>query len=72
MDTGTNLGATVHYTREGQDGEQSVWGEIALVAIGRDPITDSMGGDWIDPTTDMSPRMRTAAPTNRAYGRWAM
>ena len=28
-----NLGATVHYTREGQDGEQSVWGEIALVAI---------------------------------------
>ena len=45
VDTGANLGATVHYTREGQDGEQSVWGEIALVAIGRDPITDSMGRD---------------------------
>ena len=43
VDTGANLGATVHYTREGQDGEQSVWGEIALVAIGRDPITTQHG-----------------------------
>lgn len=43
VDTGANLGATVHYTCEGQDGEQSVWGEIALVAIGRDPITTQHG-----------------------------
>ena len=48
VDTGANLGATVHYTREGQDGEQSVWGEIALVAIGRDPITDPAWGVTID------------------------
>ncbi|MBT1171141.1 FAD-dependent oxidoreductase [Bifidobacterium sp. SO4] len=40
VDVGANLGATVHYTREGQDGEQSVWGEIALAAIGRTPLTD--------------------------------
>ncbi|PJM79206.1 dihydrolipoyl dehydrogenase family protein [Bifidobacterium scaligerum] len=43
VDVGANLGATVHYTREGQDGEQTVWGEIALAAIGRTPLTDS---DW--------------------------
>ena len=48
VDTGANLGATVPYTREGQDGEQSVWGEIALVAIGRDPITDPAWGVTID------------------------
>ena len=48
VDTGANLGATVHYTCEGQDGEQSVWGEIALVAIGRDPITDPAWGVTID------------------------
>ncbi|KFI51611.1 dihydrolipoamide dehydrogenase [Bifidobacterium biavatii DSM 23969] len=41
IDTGANLGATVHYTRDGEDGEQTVWGQIALIAIGRDPITDA-------------------------------
>ncbi|RSX53195.1 dihydrolipoamide dehydrogenase [Bifidobacterium goeldii] len=40
IDTGVNLGATVHYTCDGVDGEQTVWGELALAAIGRDPITD--------------------------------
>ncbi|NMM98322.1 dihydrolipoyl dehydrogenase family protein [Bifidobacterium olomucense] len=44
VDVGANLGATVHYTREGQDGEQTVWGEIALAAIGRTPLTDSAWG----------------------------
>lgn len=44
VDTGDNLGATVRYTRDGEDGESSVWGQIALAAIGRDPNTDA---DWI-------------------------
>lgn len=48
VDVGANLGATVHYTRDGVDGEQSVWGEIALAAIGRDPITDPAWGVSID------------------------
>ncbi|MBW3091697.1 FAD-dependent oxidoreductase [Bifidobacterium sp. 82T10] len=41
IDTGANLGATVRYTRDGEDGEHTVWGQIALAAIGRDPITDA-------------------------------
>lgn len=48
VDTGANLGATVHYIRQisgNEPAEQhTVWGEIALAAIGRDPITDS---DWL-------------------------
>ncbi|TPF79133.1 MULTISPECIES: NAD(P)/FAD-dependent oxidoreductase [unclassified Bifidobacterium] len=44
VDVGVNLGATVHYTVQGEDGEHSVWGEVALAAIGRDPITDSSWG----------------------------
>ncbi|MBT1162643.1 FAD-dependent oxidoreductase [Bifidobacterium sp. SO1] len=47
VDTGANLGATVHYTRQAgadQSEQLTVWGEIALAAIGRDPITDA---DWI-------------------------
>lgn len=47
VDTGVNLGATVHYTRDGEDGEHTVWGQIALAAIGRDPITDA---GWIATT----------------------
>lgn len=44
VDIGANLGATVHYTKDGADGEQQVWGEIALAAIGRDPNTDPAWG----------------------------
>lgn len=40
IDTGVNLGATIHYMRDGEDGEKTVWGQIALAAIGRDPLTD--------------------------------
>lgn len=51
IDTGANLGATVHYEKRNSAGEiidrQTVWGEIALAAIGRDPITDA---DWITNT----------------------
>ncbi|MBT1172890.1 FAD-dependent oxidoreductase [Bifidobacterium sp. MA2] len=44
VDTGANLGATVHYTA-GQDGpEQRVEAEIVLAAIGRDPNT---GAGWL-------------------------
>ncbi|MBT1174916.1 FAD-dependent oxidoreductase [Bifidobacterium sp. LC6] len=50
VDVGANLGATVHYTREGEDGDHQVWGEIALAAIGRDPLTDAAWG--VDLTTD--------------------
>jgi dihydrolipoamide dehydrogenase len=44
VDTGVNLGATVHYTRGEQDGEQGIEAEIALAAIGRDPVTDPAWG----------------------------
>lgn len=46
VDTGANLGATVHYERHDGDAtsQHTVWGEIALAAIGRDPITDA---DWL-------------------------
>lgn len=42
VDTGVNLGATVRYRRHGTDDAQ-VWGEIALAAIGRRPLT---GAPW--------------------------
>ena len=44
VDTGANLGATVHYTREGDTTEAQVFGEIVLAAIGRDPISDAAWG----------------------------
>lgn len=43
VDTGANLGATVHY-RQGDDGEElTAYGEVVLAAIGRMPNTDA---DW--------------------------
>lgn len=43
VDTGTNLGATVHY-RQGDGGEErTAYGEVVLAAIGRMPNTDV---DW--------------------------
>ena len=44
VDTGANLGATVHYRHAGEDTDQTVWGEIALAAIGRTPVTDAAWG----------------------------
>lgn len=45
VDTGVNLGAAVHYTRDGEDGDHQVYGQVALAAIGRDPVTDF---DWLN------------------------
>ena len=45
VDTGANLGATVHYTREGQDGEQSVWAKSPLSPSGVTRSRPSMGRD---------------------------
>jgi dihydrolipoamide dehydrogenase len=50
VETGVNLGATVHYTREddgAQDpgGERTVYGEVVLAAVGRSPLT---GDGWFD------------------------
>ena len=45
VDTGVNLGATVHYTVEGSEERKSAYGEYALAAIGRDPATDM---PWLD------------------------
>lgn len=45
IDAGDNLGVTVHYTREGEDGESTATGVVALAAIGRDPNTDAA---WFD------------------------
>ncbi len=41
MQTGANLGVTVHYTQNGSEEEHTAYGEIALVAIGRSPNTQS-------------------------------
>lgn len=69
VETGVNLGATVHYTREGQDGEQSVWGEIALVAIGRVPITDPA---WKVALTDSGHVITDALGRTDKPGVWAV
>ena len=45
VETGVNLGATVRYTREGEDGERRSYAQIVLAAVGRDPVTDF---DWMD------------------------
>lgn len=45
VETGVNLGATVRYTREGEDGERQAYAQIVLAAVGRDPVTDF---DWMD------------------------
>lgn len=41
MQTGANLGVTVHYTQNESEEKHTAYGEIALVAIGRSPNTDS-------------------------------
>jgi dihydrolipoamide dehydrogenase len=45
VDVGVNLGATVHYTQEGHDGESTAFGEVALAAIGREPNTQAA---WLE------------------------
>jgi dihydrolipoamide dehydrogenase len=45
VDVGVNLGATVHYTKQGGNEELSAFAEIALGAIGRKPLTDA---PWFD------------------------
>ncbi|MBT1182055.1 FAD-dependent oxidoreductase [Bifidobacterium sp. CP2] len=44
VDTGANLGATVHYTIGDDPAEHQAYSEIVLAAIGRDPNT---GFDWL-------------------------
>lgn len=44
VETGANLGATVHYTQGGDDADHEAYGEIVLAAIGRDPNTRF---DWL-------------------------
>ena len=74
VDTGMNLGATVHYTREGEDGERQAYAQLVLAAVGRDPVTDF---DWLEAVgvalddrgfvvTD--PRGRTSVPDVWAVG----
>ena len=43
VETGANLGATVHYRQNDAAEEQTVYGEVVLAAIGRAPNTDA---DW--------------------------
>lgn len=54
VDVGVNLGATVHYLREDQDGESTAFGEVAMAAIGRDPNTQEawFAGSHIELTDD--------------------
>lgn len=74
VDTGVNLGATVHYTQGGDDADHEVYGEIVLAAIGRDPST---GFDWMTRTgvtlddhgyVETDPMGRTRAPHVWAVG----
>ncbi len=64
IDTGSNLGATVHYTQngaDGTDGEQTIQSEVVLGAIGRTPNTDA---DWLADThltTDKTGHITTDA-----------
>ena len=60
--TGSNLGASVHYTQDGVDGEQIIRPEVALAAIGRMPNTDARWLDGIDIDD-------TGHLTTDAYGR---
>lgn len=41
VDTGVNLGATVHYTRGDDAADHTAYGEVVLAAIGRTPNTSS-------------------------------
>ena len=41
VDTGANLGATVHYRQGGGEEERTAYGEVVLAAIGRIPNTDA-------------------------------
>ena len=43
VDTGANLGATVHYRQNDSTEERTAYGEVVLAAIGRVPNTDA---DW--------------------------
>lgn len=43
VDTGANLGATVHYRQGDSDEDRTAYGEVVLAAIGRVPNTDV---DW--------------------------
>lgn len=43
VETGANLGATVHYRQGDATEERTVYGEVVLAAIGRAPNTDA---DW--------------------------
>lgn len=43
VDTGANLGATVHYRQGDPDEDRTAYGEVVLAAIGRVPNTDA---DW--------------------------
>lgn len=45
VETGANLGALVHYSHQGDDGEQTIAAEIVLAAIGRYPLTNAA---WFD------------------------
>ncbi|KAB5606524.1 dihydrolipoyl dehydrogenase family protein [Bifidobacterium jacchi] len=45
VETGANLGALVHYSHQGDDGEQTIAAEIVLAAIGRYPLTNA---PWFD------------------------
>ena len=43
VDTGANLGATVHYRQGDSDEDRTAYGEVVLAAIGRVPNTDATG-----------------------------
>ena len=69
VETGVNLGATVHYTCKGDEQEHTIWGEIALVAIGRDPVTDP---SWhVDLTADGHIAVDGCGRTSKS-GVWAV
>lgn len=44
VETGENLGASVRYTRDGDEAEHTASAQLVLAAVGRDPVTDA---GWI-------------------------
>ena len=66
VDTGANLGATVHYRQGGGEEERTAYGEVVLAAIGRMPNTDA---GWFA-SNGIELEERGYVSTD-AYGPWA-
>lgn len=73
VDTGVNLGATVHYHLGSDETDVTAYGEFVLAAIGRDPATGVPWLDALDVERDGSGCITTDAwGRTTATGVWAV